>query len=47
MFKNYSNKILLGMKSTNNLAPTRRFNRPEINMMSEMLGAGTDPLAKN
>ena len=28
--------------------PTRRFNRPDvINLIPEMLGAGTDPLAKN
>lgn len=30
------------------MSPTRRYNRPdEINLKPEMLGAGTDPLAKN
>ena len=29
-------------------SPTRRQNQPQtINVISEMLGAGTDPLAKN
>jgi dynein heavy chain len=29
-------------------SPTRRYHKPEnINLLSEMLGAGTDPLAKD